>query len=143
MEIDWETDREIDRETLIDFVEGVFENERSTSSDRRKGGPLIWTSFWTDGAQKPIVFKAFRRHKAPILEREQTQSTQPRFFLRNNRIFETRSDPIDAITLGDLGETFGASWDTKWRRTGRQTGRQREKERKRETDRETDKETDK
>ena len=41
-------------------------------SDRRKGGPLIWTSFWTDGAQKPVIFKAFRRHKAPILEGERT-----------------------------------------------------------------------
>ena len=85
---DKETDKETDRgdrlgNSLRDrlgdrqgdfnrFFEGVFENERSTSSDRRTGGALFWTWFCIVGSSEAIVFKAFGRHRLPILEREAT-----------------------------------------------------------------------
>ena len=89
-----ETDKETDRKTIREtdrgdrlgnrlgdrpgdrqgdferFFEGVFENERSTSSDRRTGGALVWTWFCIGGSSETIVFKAFGRHRAPILGRE-------------------------------------------------------------------------
>ena len=89
-----ETDKETDRKTMREtdrgdrlgnrlgdrpgdrqgdferFFEGVFENERSTSSDRRTGGALVWTWFCIVGSSETIVFKAFGRHRPPILERE-------------------------------------------------------------------------
>ena len=89
-----ETDKETDRKTIREtdkgdrlgnrlgdrpgdrqgdferFFEGVFENERSTSSDRRTGRKLFWTWFCIVGSSETIVFKAFGRHRAPILERE-------------------------------------------------------------------------
>ena len=89
-----ETDKETDRKTMREtdrgdrlgnslrdrpgdrqgdfnrFFEGVFENERSTSSDRRTGGALVRTWFCIVGSSETIVFKAFGRHRLPVLERE-------------------------------------------------------------------------
>ena len=52
------------------FFEGVFESVRSTSSDRRTGRAPFWTWFCIVGSSETIVFKAFGRHRPPILERE-------------------------------------------------------------------------
>ena len=81
-----ETDKETDRKTIREtdrgdrlggrqgcfkrFFEGVFENERSTSSDRRTGRALFWTWFCIVGSAETIVFETFGRHRPPILERE-------------------------------------------------------------------------
>ena len=143
-----ETDKETDRKTIREtdrgdrlgnrlgdrpgdrqgdfkrFFEGVFENERSTSSDRRTGRALFWTWFCIVGSSETIVFETFGRHRPPILERETQKSTLPHFFLGNNHIRGTRIDPIEASTLGDFSETLGDFSD-------------RDKETDKETDRKT------
>ena len=142
-----ETDKETDRKTIREtdrgdrlgnrlgdrpgdrqgdfkrFFEGVFENERSTSSDRRTGKALFWTWFCIVGSSETIVFETFGRHRPPILERETQTSTPPHFFLGNNHICG-KIDPIEASTPGDFSETLGDFWDRERRRTLRQTGRQ-------------------
>ena len=144
-----ETDKETDRKTIREtdrgdrlgnrlgdrpgdgqgdfkrFFEGVFENERSTSSDRRTGRALFWTWFCIVGSSETIVFETFGRHRPPILERKAQKSILPHFFLRNNHICGSRVDPIAASTLGDLSETLRDFWDLERRRTRRQTGRQK------------------
>ena len=141
-----ETDKETDRKTIREtdrgdrlgnrlgdrpgdrqgdfnrFFEGVFENERSTSSDRRTGRALFWTWFCIVGSSETIVFETFGRHRPPILEREAQKSTPPHFFLGNNHIYGSRIDPIEASTQGDFSETLGDFWDRERRRTRRQTG---------------------
>ena len=75
---------EIDRETLRDFLREFLKTSGAlpvTGGRRATNLDII-----LDGrSQKPICFKAFRRHRPPILEGKRRQSAKPNFFRRNNQ----------------------------------------------------------
>ena len=133
---DWETDQEIDKETLRDFrgqgdfnrfFEGVFENERSTSSDRRKGGHYFGHGSASAVPLKPLFLKRLGDTGLPFSSERHKNRPHLTFSLGNNHIRGTRIDPIEASTLGDFSETLGDFWET---------------ETDKETDRKTIRETD-
>ena len=114
-----------------------FENERNTSSDRRKGGATNLDIIPCRRSLKNHCFYSICETQASHFRTRGPEIDRTEVLLRKNDILGTNIDPTEAIAFRDFCEVFGRFWirngDGTDRETDRGTDRENDLERKRET----------